>query len=61
MINNIISRAFGTFASIKFPKTIQNIINKSYAKIFGIDFSEFRDCSEYESLTALFTRTLKNP
>lgn len=61
MINNIISRAFGSFASIKFPKTIQNIINKSYAKIFGIDFSEFRDCGEYESLTALFTRTLKIP
>ena len=47
MINNIISRAFGSFASIKFPKTIQNIINKSYAKMFGIDFSEFRDCCEY--------------
>lgn len=61
MINNLISRAFGSFASTKFPKPLQNIINKSYAKMFGIDFSEFKDPSEYESLTALFTRTLRSP
>lgn len=61
MIKHLLSRAFGVFANTKFPKPIQNVINKSYAKMFDIDFSEFKDPSEYESLTALFTRTLRSP
>lgn len=60
MINHLVSKAFGAFANTKFAKPIQNLINKSYAKMFKIDFSEFKSPSEYESLTALFTRTLEN-
>lgn len=60
MIQNLISRVFGVFASTKFAKPIQNIINKSYAKMFDIDFSEFKSPESYESLVALFTRKLEN-
>lgn len=59
MLQNIISRLFGSFANTKFPKSIQELINKSYAGIFNIDFSEHEPVSSYESLVALFTRKLK--
>lgn len=60
-ITNQISRIFGRFAKNKFPKAIQNIINKSYVKILGLDMSEFKDPSNYDSLNALFTRALEKP
>ncbi|EFC32785.1 phosphatidylserine decarboxylase [Campylobacter jejuni] len=53
------SRLFGFVAGIKFPKIIQKIINKNYVKYFKIDMSEFKTPCEYESLNALFTRTLQ--
>ena len=53
---NIISRTFGKFASKKFPKKIQNLINTKYVNAFQLDMSEFREANEYESLNALFTR-----
>lgn len=55
------SRLFGLIAGIKFPKFIQKIINKSYVNYFKIDMSEFKTPCEYESLNALFTRTLQIP
>jgi phosphatidylserine decarboxylase len=55
---SLISRLFGAFASAKFPKFIQNIINKSYVRLMSVDMSEFQDISSYESLNALFTRKL---
>ncbi len=42
----------------RFPKPIQSVINYLYVKLMGLDMSEFRAPSEYESLNALFTREL---
>lgn len=56
-----ISKIFGTIAAIKFLKFIQNFINSQYVNVFKIDMSEFKKPSEYESLTALFTRELVRP
>ncbi|EAH9087421.1 phosphatidylserine decarboxylase, partial [Campylobacter jejuni] len=55
------SRLFGFVAGIKFPKMIQKVINENYVKYFNIDMSEFKSPCEYESLNALFTRTLHIP
>lgn len=60
-ITNRISQIFGKFASKKFPKPIQKIINQAYVKFLGLDMSEFRNPSDYESLNALFTRALERP
>lgn len=58
MMTNSISRAFGKFASKKFPKAIQKVINHGYVNILGLDMHEFKNPSEYESLNGLFTREL---
>ncbi len=55
---SLISKLFGVFASTKFPKFIQKIINKSYVKLMKVDMSEFKNEDEYESLNALFARKL---
>ena len=55
------SRLFGFVAGIKFPKMIQKVINENYVKHFNIDMSEFKSPCEYESLNALFIRTLQIP
>lgn len=60
-ITNKISQTFGKFASKKFAKPIQSIINNGYVKILGLDMREFRTPSSYESLNALFTRELVKP
>ncbi|PSM51819.1 phosphatidylserine decarboxylase, proenzyme [Campylobacter blaseri] len=57
-MTNLISCIFGKIASIKFPKKVQNFINKSYVNYFKIDMSEFKNYTEYRSLNELFTRTL---
>lgn len=57
-MTNVISRIFGAFAAVRFPKKIQNLINKAYVKIFKIDMSEFKEAAYYESLGKLFTRDL---
>ncbi|MBR8462574.1 phosphatidylserine decarboxylase [Campylobacter sp. faydin G-24] len=59
--DKVISRIFGRFSGIKFPKIIQNFINTQYVKCFKIDMSEFQDAKEYVSLNALFTRSLIKP
>lgn len=58
-ITNVISRAFGSFASAKHPKFLQSIINRSYASIMKLDLSEFESADSYPTLVALFTRELK--
>ena len=58
-ITSLISQNFGKFASHRFPKPIQNIINQAYVKLMGLDMSEFYAPSTYTSLNALFTRKLK--
>jgi len=60
-ITNQISRVFGKFAKNKFSKPIQKIINNAYVKFLGLDMSEFKNPSEYDSLNALFTRALEKP
>lgn len=58
MMTNSISRVFGGFASKKFPRICQDIINKGYVGLLGLDMSEFKNPSEYDSLNELFTRKL---
>ncbi len=58
---NIISRGFGSFASIEFSPWFQKIVNKSYVKLMKLDMSEFEAAESYSSLNALFTRHLKVP
>ena len=55
---SVISKLFGLFASAKFPKFIQNIINKNYVNLMKVDMSDFKNISTYDSLNALFTRKL---
>lgn len=59
-LSNNVSKIFGMIAGFKFPKMIQKNINKAYINAFNIDMSEFKNYEEYESLNALFTRTLQN-
>lgn len=59
--SNESSRIFGLIAGIKFPSFIQKIINEKYVNYFKIDMSEFKAPYEYESLNALFTRSLQIP
>lgn len=56
---NKFSNYFGMVAHYKFPKFIQKQINSWYVKKFNIDMSEFDDPDSFDSLNALFTRTLK--
>jgi phosphatidylserine decarboxylase len=58
---SILSKGFGKFASKKFPKPIQRVINGSYVKFMGLDMSEFNPPKEYTTLNRLFTRAFNNP
>ncbi len=60
-ITSVISSLFGKFASYKFPKSIQNLINNSYVRLMGLDMSEFDSPQSYPTLNALFTRALVTP
>lgn len=60
-MRSFISTIFGKFANYKFPKSIQNFINKKYVEAFEIDMSEFKSYDRYDSLNALFTRHLVKP
>ena len=60
-MRSFISRIFGVIAAVKFPKFIQNFINRKYVEFFKIDMSEFDPPQSYASLNALFTRRLLRP
>ncbi|WP_295151935.1 archaetidylserine decarboxylase [uncultured Campylobacter sp.] len=60
-MRSFISRIFGVIAAVKFPKFIQNFINRKYVEFFKIDMSEFDPPQSYVSLNALFTRRLLRP
>ena len=60
-MRSFISRIFGAIAAVKFPKFIQNFINRKYVEFFKIDMSEFDPPQSYASLNALFTRRLLRP
>lgn len=55
---NAVSRAFGKFASTKFPSLLQLLINYSYVKLTGVDLSAFNEIDQYKTLNELFTRKL---
>jgi len=54
--SSAISNGFGKFASKKFPKPIQTVINNGYVKLMGLDMTEFEKPSSYPTLNKLFTR-----
>lgn len=60
-ITSSMSRVFGKFASKKHSKSVQNLINRTYVKMMGLDMSEFKTPESYETLNALFTRHLNAP
>lgn len=60
-MRSFISRIFGVIAAVKFPKFIQNFINRKYVEFFKIDINEFDPPQSYASLNALFTRRLLCP
>jgi len=59
--SSIISSGFGVFASKKFSKPIQKIVNHGYVKLMGLDMSEFQNPSDYPTLNKLFTRAFTQP
>lgn len=61
MFSHFISKQFGHFADTEFSPSIQNIINKTYIRIFGISLDEHAEVESYKSLNALFTRKLTKP
>jgi len=56
-----LSRAFGRFASRKHSKKFQNLINRTYVTMMGLDMSDFNAPESYSTLNALFTRHLNTP
>ncbi len=56
---NTLSRIFGKIASTKFPGFIQLLVNNLYVKVTGVDLDAFYQAGHYESLNALFTRSLR--
>ena len=58
---NSISRAFGSFASYKFPSFFQHLINSTYVKLMGVDLTAFQPAYHYSTLNELFTRELTYP
>lgn len=60
-LTSLFSQGFGKLANTHFPKPIQNLINSGYVNLMGLDMSEFRDPTTYETLNALFTRNLEIP
>ncbi len=57
--SSIFSHYFGKFANKEFSPIVQNIINKSYVKLLGLDMSSFKNPNEYKSLKELFIRKLE--
>ncbi len=60
-LTNVLSRAFGRFASKAHSPGFQDFINRSYVKLMKLDMSEFRAPESYRTLNALFTRHLEQP
>lgn len=58
-ITNKLSRYFGKFANFEFFYPFQILINWIYVAIFKIDLRDFDPLSNYKSLNALFSRSLK--
>lgn len=55
----LISTCFGVIADCRFPRIMQNFINKQYVAFFNISLNEFPPLESYKSLNELFTRGLR--
>jgi len=60
-ITRTLSTLFGKLADTAFPTPIQNLINKSYVSLLGLNMEEFQAPEHYTTLNALFTRALQSP
>jgi len=60
-ITSSLSKVFGRFASKKHSPSVQNLINRTYVSMMGLDMSDFKSPQSYETLNALFTRHLNTP
>ena len=58
---SLISSGFGKFASKRFPRPFQQLINHGYVKLMGLDMTEFENPSRYLTLNKLFTRAFTTP
>ena len=57
---NAISRALGAVSEVELPEPVQQVVNRSFAQLAGIDTEEGeRPPEEYASLNAYFTRRLR--
>lgn len=59
-VTSAISQRFGKFASKEHTKSFQNIINRTYVKVMGLDMSDFETPESYPTLNALFTRKFRH-
>ncbi len=58
---NAFSRAFGVVSDVEFPPAAQQVINRSFASLTGVDVAEAEAEPEaYETLNAYFTRRLRD-
>lgn len=57
--SKLISTCFGVIADCRFPKIVQNFINRQYVAFFNINLNEFQPLESYKSLNELFTRGLR--
>jgi phosphatidylserine decarboxylase len=54
------SQTFGRFASKEHGKIFQNLINRTYVRMMGLDMSDFDAPETYPTLNALFTRKFRH-
>lgn len=56
---NAVSRVFGEVADVELPRPVQGVVNRTFARVAGIDVDESaRPPEAYDSLNAFFTRHL---
>ncbi len=58
-MTKFISLCFGMIADFRFPKVLQNFINRRYVAFFNISLNDFAPLESYKSLNELFTRGLR--
>ncbi|MDD5052951.1 MAG: phosphatidylserine decarboxylase [Sulfuricurvum sp.] len=58
-ITSALSQIFGRFASKPHSRKVQNVINRGYVQVMGLDMSDFESPESYATLNALFTRKLR--
>ncbi|RAL25428.1 phosphatidylserine decarboxylase [Lujinxingia litoralis] len=57
---NLVSRAFGVVSDVELPRPVQQVVNRSFAELAGINMAEGEHGpGQYDSLNAYFTRRLR--